>query len=215
MGKRQYRCFETEQVDENGEFRGSHREASYIIDDGPNYIRLYLDEVLSTLYDLPASCSTVLFGLLKKVSYANGNDLEESMTVYINSSLKKDILEKSDLISSTKTITNALHLLTQRGVIRHISRGKYQINPYLFGKGKWTDINELRMTHVWNCFGHTVEINVQRKKKVPFCLSDEDKKIYDKYNALEEVAKDKGTTLEEFLKQLGVPNPPDWWYRLS
>lgn len=211
MSKKQYRRYEIERVDENGEVHSIHRESSYIIDDGPNYIRLYLDEVLSTLYDLPLSCSTVLFGLLKKVSYAISENADESMVVYVNSSLKQDILDKSISISSVKTITNALNLMVKKGILYRVNRAKYQLNPFLFGKGKWTDIQELRLTHIWNRFGHTVVTEAKRRKKSPMKLSPEDKEIYDKYNTLQKIAKEKRITLDELLKQLKLPDPPKWW----
>lgn len=211
MSKKQYRHYEIEQVDENGEVRSIHREASYIIDDGPNYIRLYLDEVLSTLYDLPLSCSTVLFGLLKKVSYVTSENTDDSMVVYINSSLKQDILDKSAAISSVKTITNSLNLMVKKGILYRVNRAKYQLNPWLFGKGKWTDIQELRLTHIWNNFGHTIVTEAKRKKKIPINLSPEDKEIYAKYSTLQKIAEEKEITLEQLLKQLELSDPPNWW----
>lgn len=213
MGKRQYRRFESEQIDENGEIVSIHKDTSYILDNGPSYVMLYLDEVLNTLYDLPLSCSTVLFGLIKKVSYANSNNLNESMVVYVNSSLKQDLVNNSSL-TSINTVNNALAFLVQKGILHHISRGKYQVNPFLFGKGKWTDIYELRMTHIWNSFGHTVVTEARRQKRSPVVLSDEDKEIYERYSALEKIAVEKHMTLEELLKQLDIPNPPEWWWKM-
>ena len=136
------------------------------------------------------------------------------MVVYINSSLKQDILDKSNSISSVKTITNALNLMVKKGILYRVSRAKYQLNPWLFGKGKWTDIHELRMTHIWNNFGHTVVTEAKRVHRQSIKLSDDDKEIYEKYSALEKIAAEKQITLEELLKKLDIPNPPDWWKKI-
>lgn len=180
----------------------------------PPYVMICLNEALNTLYDLPLSCSTVLFGLIKKISYANSDDPDESMVTYVNSSWKQDLVKNSSL-TSTNTVNNALALLVQKGILRHVSRGKYQVNPFLFGKGKWTDIYELRMTHIWNSFGHTVVTEAKRQKRSSVTLSDEDKEIYDRYSALEKIAKEKQMTLEELLRQLDIPDPPDWWKQMN
>ena len=209
MAKREYMRYERETVDENGEFKGMYTEASYKIDDGPPFIRLYLNEALKTLYGLPPSCSTLLFNLLRHSNYAN--DPGGAMTIYVNSSYKKDLIDESE-IKNTHTLENSLSLLVKKQILIRVSRGKYQLNPWIFGKGNWTDIHELRMTHIWNRFGHTVEINAKRKKKKRFHMSDEDKEIYNRYSVYEKTAEDLGITLEQFLKQNGLPDPPDWWY---
>ena len=213
MSKRQYRLYETETVDENGEFKKGYKSASYVLDDGPGYVRLYISEVLSTLYGLPASCSTVLFFLLKHITYANKNS-EKSMTVYLNSELKRELLQQSQL-TNVQSIDNALQMLIKSRILHRIARSTYQVNPHLFGKGKWEDIYELRMTHIWNSFGHTVVTEARRQKRSAVVLSNEDKEIYERYSALEKIAKEKHMTLEELLKQLDIPNPPDWWEKMS
>lgn len=101
----------------------------------PDFIKLYLTDI-ARLNDLPKGANQILLQFLKLMVYDN--------TFTINSYHKKNIAEK--LNTTIATINNTLTKLTQEGVITRISSGVYMFNPYLFGKGKWKDINALRVT---------------------------------------------------------------------
>ena len=101
----------------------------------PDFIKLYLNDI-ARLNDLPKGANQILLQFLKLMAYDN--------TFTINSYHKKNIAEKLD--TTIATINNTLTKLTQEGVITRVSSGVYMFNPFLFGKGKWKDINALRVT---------------------------------------------------------------------
>ncbi len=100
----------------------------------PSFVKLYLKD-LTHLRELPAWVSGVLYELLKKMDYNN--------EIILNSTVKSRIANDLDVVS--KTIDNALGKLVQKNILLRQDKGIYLANPYLFGKGLWEDIEEIRM----------------------------------------------------------------------
>jgi hypothetical protein len=63
--------------------------------------------------------------------------------IVLNSTIKKRIAV--DLGIVPKTIDNALVTFVKKGVLLRQDTGVYQANPYLFGKGEWTNIRKIRL----------------------------------------------------------------------
>ena len=105
----------------------------------PNYIKLYLDclGVFSGNVGLSVSLNEIFIEVLKLVSYADDDQL-----VTINGYIKKRISEKTG--KSIRRIDQALQLWVETNVLIRVARGTYQLNPYLFGRGDWRDIESLR-----------------------------------------------------------------------
>lgn len=106
--------------------------------DEPNYIKLYLDDI-SYLYELPKAASELMMELLNYVTYG-------TQEIILNATTKKRISAKTGL--ATQTINNRLSDLAKKGVLDRTGTGVYTLNPYLFGKGDWKTIRELRATNL-------------------------------------------------------------------
>jgi hypothetical protein len=100
----------------------------------PNFVKLYLKD-LTHLRDLPGWVSGILYELLKKMDYNN--------EIILNSTVKNRIAKELGVVS--KTIDNALGKFVQKQILLRQDKGIYLANPYLFGKGLWEDIEEIRM----------------------------------------------------------------------
>lgn len=111
----------------------------------PSYIKLYLDDVLY-LHDIPKGLSSLMYELLKRATYANE---DEALCVGLNSYLKEKICEKLGY-KNNRTLDNYIYKLKKGKVIKEIGYNTYQFNPYLFGKGEWKDIENIRMTWDYN-----------------------------------------------------------------
>jgi hypothetical protein len=97
-------------------------------------VKLYLKD-LAHLRELPAWVSGVLYELLQRMDYNN--------EIILNSTIKKRIADELSLVLGT--IDNALVKFVQRDILFRQDKGVYLANPYLFGKGLWEDIEEIRM----------------------------------------------------------------------
>jgi hypothetical protein len=53
-------------------------------------------------------------------------------------------------------------MLVKKDIIFREDTGLYKGNPYLFGKGEWRDIRELRMTVVFNPKGQSISTEVMK-----------------------------------------------------
>lgn len=100
----------------------------------PNYIKLYLDTVLY-LKDLPKGLNTILYALLKRMSYGN--------QLVLNAALKRQIAKEIEL--SVSSINNAITKFVKGELLERIDTGLYRVNPHIFGKGEWKDIAKIRM----------------------------------------------------------------------
>lgn len=102
--------------------------------DEPSYIKLYLEDI-SYLYGLPTTTSDLLQELLKYVTYGTNE-------VMLNSTAKKRIVSATGM--SIRTVDNRLQELVKSKVLDRVAPGTFTLNPYLFGKGDWKSILELR-----------------------------------------------------------------------
>lgn len=104
----------------------------------PNYVKLYLEDI-SYLHNIPASAGALLQELLKYVTYG-------TQEIGLTAVFKRRISEATGF--SVKTIDNRLQDLLKAGIISRIDTGTFMLNPYLFGKGDWKTINELRNKNI-------------------------------------------------------------------
>src|SRR5690625_1362279 len=88
---------ERKMTDENGEIIHSEEEKTINWGAEPNYIKLYLDDVLY-LSDLPKGLNSILYAFLKRMSYGN--------QLVINAALKRQVAKEVDL--SVSSINNAI-----------------------------------------------------------------------------------------------------------
>lgn len=133
MGKQIYKSETINHV--TGEVTSTTKVKSFKGDE-PSFIKLYLDDI-SYLYELPKAASELMMELLNYVTYG-------TQEIVLNKVIKDRISTKTGL--AIQTINNRLVELVKKGVLsrNEDERGIFTLNPYLFGKGEWKDIKELR-----------------------------------------------------------------------
>lgn len=146
-------------INENGEVTETQKTSSKIVKlpKEPNFVKLYFDQ-LGVAFGVSKGLSPILLKLVEFATYANKNDKEGGMLLYLNKPLKERIAE--DLNVSVKRIENAITQFVKSNYMRRIERGAYQFNPALFGKGDWSDIGEIRAIYSYKA--GTLEVNFER-----------------------------------------------------
>lgn len=109
----------------------------------PTYIKLYLDH-LGKFKGLQLSLNPILAELLKSTSYADVSEENGGMILYLNKPLKADIAKRCEV--SLSRVDHAVTEFVKKGYMRRLDLGKYQFNPFFFGKGEWVDIENIRAT---------------------------------------------------------------------
>ena len=117
---------------QTGEIVQTEREIQ--IPKEPDFVKLYLNDLV-LLKDIPQWVSGILYSLLKHMNYQN--------EIILNSSIKKRIA--ADLGIVPKTIDNALVAFVKKNILMRQDIGVYKANPYLFGKGDWSNIRKIRL----------------------------------------------------------------------
>lgn len=140
-------------TDEEGSIRYQEEDLTVNWGKEPNYIKLYLDTVLY-LKDLPKGLNTILYALLKRMSYGN--------QLVLNAALKRQIAEEIDL--SVSSINNAITKFVKGELLERIDTGLYRVNPHLFGKGEWKDIAKIRLEVAFDSEGKTIMSEIERKE---------------------------------------------------
>lgn len=153
MGKVIY-AERTEQIDHRtGELRESTTTKTIRVPSEPPFIKLYLSDMCK-MYDIPKIGNNVLNELLKLTNYNN--------EIILNSAIKKRI-DKS-LMLKKGILDNNLTKLKKANILKSEERGIYQLNPNLFGKGSWHDINKLRVTWEYSEKGREITSEIENKE---------------------------------------------------
>lgn len=108
----------------------------------PHFVKLYLKD-LAHLRDLPAWVSGVLYELLTLMDYKN--------EIVLNSTIKNRIASKLEI--HPKTIDNTLVKFVDKKILIRQGKGVFLGNPYIFGRGTWSEVEEIRMTVVYQANG--------------------------------------------------------------
>lgn len=106
--------------------------------DEPSYIKLYLQDI-SYLHGLPTTAGDLMHELLNYVTYG-------TQEIVLTATIKKRIADSIGI--ATKTLDNRLQDLVKKGIIDRVGSGTFTLNPYLFGKGDWKTILELRNSNI-------------------------------------------------------------------
>lgn len=114
-----------------------YSEKSFKLNSEENYYKTYSGK-LDYLLSLPANLLKVAMCLASHAHYAN-----EQLQIGITADVKQVLLTELDI--SPKTFKNSLTQLCDGKVIFRVARSVYQINPFLFGKGKWPQIAAMRL----------------------------------------------------------------------
>ena len=99
----------------------------------PPYVKLYLDDVAS-LHQLPANCSKLLYEFVKLMDYTG--------EVIVTKRRREMIAEAIGV--SDKSVKNRITKFLEKGIVKRVAQNTYIMNPNMFAKGSWSDINKLR-----------------------------------------------------------------------
>lgn len=117
----------------------------------PAYVKLYLDclGVYIKNDGLTSSLNDMLVEVLKRSSYA-----EEGQIVHLNTFTKEQVCKATG--KGMERMKQAIRIWVDNKILVRVARGVYQVNPYIFGKGEWRNIANLRASFDFN--GGKVEV---------------------------------------------------------
>jgi len=99
----------------------------------PPYVKMYIDDV-GKLLDVPPGPRTVLYQLVRKLDYDG--------FISLTPAARERIADACQI--GVATMSNYLTSLCKTGILRHVGRGEYEMNPNLFARGDWKDIAKRR-----------------------------------------------------------------------
>ncbi len=124
---------ETKIDNSTGEIIESIDRKEYKIPKEPDFIKLYIDDI-SFLMKLPNN--DVLFCLLKKMNYDG--------EVIIIKPIAEEICRLAGL-KNTEYFYRIIKKYCEKNILIKKNRGLFLMNPYYFGRGKWEDIQKIRL----------------------------------------------------------------------
>jgi len=174
--KRITQVLTTETRKESGELAKSETVTTFTVKTEPDYIKVYLNTILF-LTDMPQGVSAVLKCILKNSSWADNNQQMVIITKPIRELIAKELGKSAQYVADSITNLVKGKILFRIGSARS---GCYQVNPHLFGKGRWDDIKKLQLHIDFDSTGTTFWSEVQnygkdeiKPKESGFVLSDE------------------------------------------
>jgi hypothetical protein len=119
---------------ETGEIIRHRKFTSTLIDKEPPHVKIYLQDI-AKINDLPPAAAKVLNILVQNMGYNN--------MVPMLKPFKEVICNTLDI--KMNTLEKVIALLKEKQILHTFSRGLYILDPYLFAKGRWADIKNLRL----------------------------------------------------------------------
>ena len=129
--------FENKQttVNENGEVIETVTNSFSKIPQTPDFVMAFTKD-LGYLQHLSGGGAKLLFGLMAVVDRNN--------EITLNKARKERVAQSTGL--KLGSIDSLLNQLIKKEIILRVERGIYCLNPFLFGKGKWKNVQKMRMT---------------------------------------------------------------------
>ena len=171
---------------ENGQVtQESHLRVVHVPREQEN-CKIYTKVASAYLSDMEASQFKALLALLPYVTYANDGKLspdQYGMVIKVDeSTLPK--LTKAVNYQSEDSFLNLVRTLVRGGILKKLNKTTYRINPFLFGRGKYTDILTIQMLGeftepaVGDTFGKTYQSYMQAQEQAK--LNKTAKQAHDK-----------------------------------
>jgi hypothetical protein len=129
----------TQKIDHStGEIVESEKEDIVKVPQTPDFVMTFTQDI-GFIANISSAASKLLFGILVKIDRAN--------EIVLVKETKEIIAEMVGL--KTSTVSKLVTELYQAKVLlkknSNSRSGVYVLNPYFFGKGRWVNINKLRM----------------------------------------------------------------------
>jgi predicted transcriptional regulator len=118
---------------ETGEIKTQEEKKVIRIPKEDEYIKIYI-KTIGILHNIPASADKILLEIIKYTSYNN--------RIILTKPVKQDIANNLNI--SLSRVNNYITTLIKKNILIRKDRGMYILNPYIFGKGNWHDIYNLR-----------------------------------------------------------------------
>ncbi|MBT3720611.1 hypothetical protein HOG47_03085 [archaeon] len=116
----------------------------------PDFVMAFTKD-LGYLASLSGGASKLLFGLMSVV------DRENEIT--LNASRKRRLAETTGL--KIGSIDSTLHQLKKKKLLLTVDKGIFKLNPYFFGKGKWKNVQKMRMSIEYNFETQTKSVDFE------------------------------------------------------
>ena len=149
-------------VGEDGITKGAEEYEEFLVGREPDFVKMYIKDI-GKLMDLNKSDDKVLFCLLRSMDYSN--------TVVVDIYTKTKIME--ELSMPINTINASIKNLHNAGILSRVIHGRYQVNPDLFAKGSWKNIQTIKMEIEYSSKGKTIK-QVEIKNNHINILSEKD-----------------------------------------
>ncbi len=154
-GKKKVYVREVSQVETvHGEIVSSVRQQIGAFEKEPPYVKLYLEDI-GRLNNLSGSEQKVLNELVLSMGYNN--------VVPSYKPVKEMIAAKIGM--QYNTLDKAIKELNRKGILIRKARGLYIMDPNLFGRGQWKDVQKIRMIIEYGTDG-TKKINTEISKQL-------------------------------------------------
>lgn len=123
---------------ETGEVVLKETDSVYRVPQTPDFVMAFTQD-MSFISNISGGASKLLFGILSLINRSN--------EIYIIKEVKEKLSQITGLkFSSISVLVSELHkknVIIKKNAEKRSSA--YVINPYYFGKGKWVNVNKLRM----------------------------------------------------------------------
>ena len=141
---------------ETGEVLSQSKISTYSIEKEPDYVNLYLHDICK-VYGLEPAHSKVLTALLRFMNYQN--------MIVLLKPIKEMIAMELNI--SLNTLERAIVVLAKENILIRTHQSIYVVDPNLFGKGKWEDIKEIRLSITYSANGKKqIQSNITRAKQL-------------------------------------------------
>ena len=152
-GSRKIRTYVSSKVvTDSGDVLSEKENYVISIPSEPNFVKLYIDAVMY-ISDMPTGVSGVMQCILKRLPYADA----EEQGIMINKYTRTKIAE--ELGMSEDYVRKSITALVKGKILIHDDTTprscNYKVNPYIFGRGDWKDIEKLRLHVEFNAKGKT------------------------------------------------------------
>lgn len=147
----------------SGEILAKTKKVIYRVSQEPAYVKLYFNTIMY-ICDLQERHTSVLLAILKRMPFADNVCQQISLTKGIKQDIAKEI-EKTE-----SYVSHAISDLAKGKILIHNDSSKrstcYQVNPHIFARGDWKDIEELQLHVKFNAEGKTFWSEVKTQKQI-------------------------------------------------
>lgn len=152
-------------ITKDGEILKTDRIKKQLVSKEPNFYKVYTDAIcdISALFGLSPMETRVFTSLAKNMSYNN-------MVVLIKS--VKEVLMLDTGITSMNTINKSIQQLKNKGLIIPFAKSSYIINPDYVGKGRWEDIEALKIQIEYKKKGKEIKLIKVTKSLIEYSVED-------------------------------------------